>query len=53
MGNLVYDNLGINETWKGRVNGNDLAVGVYSRIAKITFVDGISKSYAGDVSLVR
>lgn len=52
-GNLMFADLGTDVPWDGRVNGKELGVGVYTWIAEVRFIDGVTETYSGNVSLIR
>ncbi len=53
-GNQVYEHSDNNSTgWNGETRNKDAANGVYFWQAKIRFIDGQSKSYSGELTLVR
>ncbi len=39
--------------WDGEVNGEDAPSGVYVYVAEVQFLDGITLTYRGDVTLIR
>lgn len=39
--------------WDGKANGTPMPPGVYTYMAKVRFIDGHSKQYAGDILLLR
>ena len=39
--------------WDGTFNGADLTSGVYVWVADITFIDGVSLVYSGDVTILK
>jgi len=55
---LVHEQTGFNpnnepEGWDGTFNGRPAADGVYIYIAEITFSDGWTQLYRGDVTIMR
>ena len=47
--NPNYNNIG----WDGKMKGQDLLSGIYIYIVEVQFVDGSSKLYKGDLTLMR
>ena len=39
--------------WDGSFNGSEMQPGVYVYVAKVSFIDGVTKIYRGDVTLLR
>lgn len=57
-GNLIYKaqpllNFANHEGWDGTFNGRDVAQGVYAYKVSATFIDGTSKDFTGDLTLIR
>jgi len=52
-GNLVYEDENSEEAWDGKIHGKALHSGVYTWFAEIEFIDGVLKTYSGNVSLIR
>ena len=58
-GALIFENQGIMETnieqsgWDGKFKGQPVNAGVYVYMVEILFIDGVTKLYKGDVSILR
>ncbi len=39
--------------WDGKINGKNAQPGVYIYIARVTFIDGVTRDYRGDVAVMR
>lgn len=57
-GELIFEKENIpasseSEGWDGTYNGEDLNNGVYAYIVELTFENGITTTYAGNITLVR
>ena len=57
-GGLIFRDTAIDDAltyvgWDGRVNGKRAQVGVYCYMIEVSFLDGVRKVFAGDVTLFR
>ena len=58
-GNKMYEQLdyvpdpALNDGWDGRFNGNDVRPGVYIYYVVVTFKDGRTLKYSGDITLLK
>lgn len=51
-GNLVLEESGIDAFWDGSRSGLELSNGVYVYLIDLTFIDGTTKSLAGDITKI-
>ncbi len=59
-GGLVYESIDMAPVcdgglvlWDGEINGEEAPIGVYVYIIEVEFIDGVTLTYRGDVSVVR
>ncbi len=52
-GSIIYDDQGRGVPWIGVKDGKPIGIGVYTWIVDIDFIDGVSKMYSGNVSVIR
>jgi hypothetical protein len=57
-GNLIYQKnnsaLGLVDIlWEGTFNGNKVASGIYTWLAKVNYIDGAVINYRGSITVMR
>lgn len=52
-GNLVYDNDNPDKGWDGNHKGKPAPSDVYAYVVEVTFYDGRTETYRGDITLLR
>ena len=52
-GSLIFEGGGQEDSWDGTMGGLDLLSGMYAYYIEITFNDGTTMNYAGDITLLQ